>query len=103
MIDLFLYGGVHWMTILTLELVALLLAAFKAPRWVSYIGSIALSTGLLGTLIGLFNALTAIQKAGDISPALLAGGCRCAIIGITYGLIIYITSRIVKIILLPRM
>ncbi len=103
MIELFVGGGVLWMTILTLELVGLLLAAFKAPRWVSSIGSIALCTGLLNTFLGLFNLFTVLQMAGDISPTLIFGGCRSTLIGIIYGISIYVISRIVKIVLSPRM
>lgn len=90
------------MTILTLELVGLLLAAFKAPRWVSSIGSIALCSGLLNTFFGLFNVFTALQLAGDISPTLVFGGCRSTLIGIIYGISVYVLSRVIKIIHTPR-
>ncbi len=91
------------MTILTLELVGLLLAAFKAPRWVSHIGTIALCTGLLNTFLGLFNVFTVLQIVSDISPLVVYGGCRSTLIGIIYGITIFIISRIIKIILSPRM
>ncbi|MFI3259448.1 MAG: hypothetical protein R3Y16_05065 [Rikenellaceae bacterium] len=103
MLELFLGGGVLWMTILTLELVGLLLAAFKAPRWVASLGTIALCTGLLNTFVGLFNVFTVLQLAGDISPTLLFGGCRSTLIGIIYGISIFVISRIIKIIHSPRM
>ncbi len=103
MIELFIGGGVLWMTILTLELVGLLLAAFKAPRWVSSIGAIALCTGLLNTLFGLFNVFTVLQMAGDVSSSLIYGGCRSTLIGIIYGILIFVVSRAIKIIHSPRM
>lgn len=102
MIELFVSGGVLWMTILTLELVGLLLAAFKAPRWVSSIGNIALCTGLMNTLLGLFNVFTVLQQVGDVTPTLLFGGCRSTLIGIIYGISIFVISRIIKIVLSPR-
>lgn len=91
------------MTILTLELVGLLLAAFKAQPWVLYIGSVALCTGLLNTFFGLFNLFTVVQLAGDVSPTLVYGGCRSTLIGIIYGVLIFVLSRIIKMILTPRM
>ncbi|MFI3314838.1 MAG: hypothetical protein R3Y04_04170 [Rikenellaceae bacterium] len=91
------------MTILTLELVGLLLAAFKVPRWVSNIGSIALCAGLLNTLLGLFNVFSMLQLAGDISYSIVYAGCKGTLIGIIYGILIYVVSRIVKIVLSPRM
>ncbi len=102
MTNLFIAGGALWMVILTLELIGLLLAAFKAPNWVSSIGSIALCTGLLNTFFGLFNMFTAFQLAGDISPSLFAGGCRSTLIGIIYSILIFTISRIIKIVLSPR-
>ncbi len=103
MIELFVGGGVGLMTILTLELVGLLLAAFKAPRWVPSIGSIAICTGVLGSFCGLFNFFTALQAAGDVHPSLVWGGMRSMLIGLIYSISIFVVSRIIKIILSPRM
>jgi hypothetical protein len=102
MIELFMEGGVLWMSILTLELIALLLAAWKAPAWVKEIGLIALVTGLLGPFFGMTNAADAVQQAGDISPSLLAAGFKFSFINIIYGLLIYLLSLIIRIIQKPR-
>jgi predicted hotdog family 3-hydroxylacyl-ACP dehydratase len=39
-------------------------------------GSLSFIFGLLAQAIGMFQAFEAIQQAGDISPALVAGGRR---------------------------
>ena len=46
---LFVEGGAIFMSILTIMLLALLLAAWKAPAWVKEIGIIALVLGIFGT------------------------------------------------------
>ena len=48
--SLFLEGGVFGMTLLTIVLILIILAAWKAPAWVKELGLIALMTGVLWTL-----------------------------------------------------
>lgn len=91
------------MSLLTIELIALFFAAWKAPTWIKEIGTLALCTGLLSTLTGLFTAFSALEMAGDISMSLMAGGLRLTIIPICYGLLIFMASLIVRIIQKPRM
>lgn len=69
----------------------------KALRMVKYgrsIGLFALITGILGQLIGLYMAFSAIQQAGDISPALVYGGIKVSMITTFYGIFIYLFSII---------
>lgn len=91
------------MSILTLELIALLLAAWKAPGWVKEIGLIALITGLLGTMVGMYGAAESINMAGGVSQGLLWGGIRVALITILYGIIIYLASLVIRIVQKPRL
>ncbi len=100
---LFVEGGAGWNTVLTLELIALLLAAWKAPAWVKEIGLLALMTGLLGTLAGMFDAAESIQAAGDVSQGLLWGGIRVALITTLYGMVIYMVSLVIRIVQKPRL
>jgi biopolymer transport protein ExbB/TolQ len=102
MFNLFMQGGAGWMSILTLELIALLLAAWKAPGWVKEIGKIALVTGLFSTMLGLSQAGAAIQAAGDISTGMLWGGIRVALITVMYGTLIYLVSLVIRIVQKPR-
>ncbi len=102
MINLFYAGNPLDMTILTIELVLLILAAWKKPTWVKEIGLIALMTGILGLFWGLYHACDAIQIAGDISTSVLAGGFKVALIPIIYACLIYFLSLIIRIIQKPK-
>jgi hypothetical protein len=103
MFKLFFEGGALGMSLLTLELVALLLAAWKAPGWVKEIGLIALVTGVLWTLAGVCEMAAGINRAGDVSQGLLWGGLRVAIIPLIYCEFIYLASLVIRIIQKPRL
>ncbi|MFA5324654.1 MAG: hypothetical protein WCR82_00545 [Bacteroidales bacterium] len=100
--QLFIEGGSFFMTILTVEFILLILAAWKAPAWVKETGLIALITCLIFTFLSLIQAFGAIQSAGDISMSLFCGGMKVALIPIIYGSIIYLVSLILRIIQKPR-
>ena len=98
----FVEGGLGFMIIISLFLIALLVAAWKAPRWVKEIGLGALVVSIFSTMLGLMQMLQAIQIAGDISPAVLAGGFKVTMITTFYGLIVYFISLVIRIIQKPR-
>jgi uncharacterized protein YebE (UPF0316 family) len=100
--SLFIEGGVFGMTLLTVELILLILAAWKAPAWVKEIGIIALMTGIMWTFHGLYQINDIISQAGDISMGVIAGGLRITLISVQYGGLIYIVSLIMRIIQKPR-
>ena len=56
--------------------------------WISLFIGIAPSLGFLGTVIGMIQAFDDIQKAGDISPNVVAGGMKVALITTVGGLIV---------------
>ena len=56
--------------------------------WIGLFIAIAPSLGFLGTVIGMINAFDAIQAAGDISPNVVAGGMKVALITTVAGLIV---------------
>ena len=56
--------------------------------WISLFIAIAPSLGFLGTVIGMIQAFDAIQAAGDISPNVVAGGMKVALITTVAGLIV---------------
>ena len=56
--------------------------------WISLFSAIAPSLGFLGTVIGMIQAFDAIQAAGDISPNVVAGGMKVALITTVGGLIV---------------
>lgn len=70
----------------------------EAVRRVSYIrqvGLLALVVGVLGQLIGLYEAFRAIEIVRDVSPALLIGGLKVSMITTLYGIFIYIMSLLI--------
>ena len=56
--------------------------------WLSLFISIAPMLGFLGTVIGMIQAFDAIEQAGDISPSLVAGGIKVALLTTAFGLIV---------------
>jgi len=62
--------------------------------------SLAKQAALLGLVIGLFNAILglvqafdAIEAAGDIPPAMLAGGLKVALLSPLFGILTFIIGR----------
>jgi biopolymer transport protein ExbB len=55
--------------------------------WLSLFISIAPMFGFLGTVVGMVEAFDAIEQAGDISPSLVAGGIKVALLTTVFGLI----------------
>ena len=101
MINLFMEGGVIFMSILTLLLVGVLVSAKKYKDKVKPIGVLAFAIGLLSGLIRLLSIFDLVEAAGDISPSLLAGGIKMIFITMIYGLIILIISLVLNIINKP--
>ena len=56
--------------------------------WISLFIAIAPSLGFLGTVIGMIKAFDDIEAAGDISPNVVAGGMKIALITTVAGLIV---------------
>jgi flagellar motor component MotA len=102
MYTLFVEGGVEFMTILTLILIALFLAAWKAPAWVKEIGMMAPVIGIISSLMGLIAAGRVIENAGSMAQGVIWGGIRVVLIPAVYGLLIYLISLIIRIIQKPR-
>ena len=100
--ELFLEGNIICMSILTLLLACLFLAAWKAPAWVRSIGLIALACGVLSGLFGTRQMFDYLQTVGETAPAVLYGGYKCAMTPVFYGLIIYIISLVIHLLQKPR-
>ena len=60
----------------------------KGLSWISLFIALAPMLGFLGTVIGMISAFDAIEVAGDISPSLVAGGIKVALITTVGGLIV---------------
>ena len=62
--------------------------------WISLFIAIAPSLGFLGTVIGMIQAFDAIQVAGDMSPNVVAGGMKVALITTVGSLIVAVILQI---------
>jgi biopolymer transport protein ExbB len=59
----------------------------KGLSWIALFIALAPMLGFLGTVIGMIQAFDAIEVAGDISPSLVAGGIKVALITTVGGLV----------------
>ncbi len=62
--------------------------------WISLFIALAPMLGFLGTVIGMIVAFDDIAKAGDISPSVVAGGIKVALLTTVFGLIVAIILQI---------
>jgi len=112
MFELFWMGGIEFMSILTLMfLAALIFGGLSASDifskglkgdevkrrldYVKFFGLLALVTGVLGQLIGMFMAFQAIEQIGEVSQAMLAGGLKVSSITSIYGMLIFVITRLI--------
>lgn len=105
-VRLFYEGGLFFMLVITACWgLMLVFSAIKIVRMVKYkkfdlllldyillFGSLSFMVGVLGLGIGLSSAMNAIQQAGDISVALVAGGIKVVLITPIYGLFLFLIS-----------
>jgi hypothetical protein len=115
MLRFFMEGGPVFMSVLTVLLVGIFFAAWKAPRWVKEIGSFALVFGLLSLLLGLRQMFSVLQEVAAaqgngvtgvfdlVSPGVLFGGFKVSMIPLIYGAVIYLVSLVVRVIQKPRL
>ena len=87
-------------------IIALLIRGFikpnTRPKTITLVSSISLFVlvwGFLGQMLGLISAFDAIEAAGDISPSILAGGLKVAILSPLFGMIVFLIAKIGIIIL----
>ena len=62
--------------------------------WIQLFIAIAPMLGFLGTVLGMISAFDAIEAAGDISPTIVAGGMKVALITTVGGLIVAIILQL---------
>jgi biopolymer transport protein ExbB len=66
----------------------------KGLPWISLFIALAPMLGFLGTVVGMIGAFDAIEAAGDISPSLVAGGIKVALLTTVAGLIVAIILQL---------
>lgn len=62
--------------------------------WITLFIAMAPSLGFLGTVIGMVMAFDKIQQAGDISPTVVAGGMKVALITTIFGIVVALILQV---------
>ena len=66
----------------------------KNCSWITLFIGMAPSLGFLGTVFGMVQAFDDIQKAGDISPTVVAGGMKVALLTTIFGIIVALVLQV---------
>ncbi len=66
----------------------------RGITWISLFIAVAPMLGFMGTVIGMIDAFDSIEAAGDISPSLVAGGIKVALITTVSGLIVAVILQV---------
>lgn len=66
----------------------------KGCSWITLFIAMAPSLGFLGTVVGMVQAFDAIQEAGDISPTVVAGGMKVALLTTIFGIIVALVLQV---------
>ncbi|MBL0682580.1 MotA/TolQ/ExbB proton channel family protein [Aquimarina mytili] len=110
--DLLYFGGLFFMVPILIMLLLILFLTiknvleirrkgFSSIKYSSLINSIGLFTmvwGVLGQLVGLVEAFDTIEKLGEISASMLAGGLKISALPTIFGILVFVISRIITIV-----
>ena len=66
----------------------------KNMSWITLFIAMAPSLGFLGTVVGMVMAFDKIQQQGDISPTVVAGGMKVALITTIFGLVVALILQV---------
>jgi biopolymer transport protein ExbB len=66
----------------------------KGLVWLALFIALAPMLGFMGTVIGMIDAFSSIEAAGDIQPSMVAGGIKVALLTTVFGLIVAIILQI---------
>ncbi|HMQ49956.1 MAG TPA: MotA/TolQ/ExbB proton channel family protein [Saprospiraceae bacterium] len=66
----------------------------KGLVWIALFIAIAPMLGFMGTVIGMIQAFDRIQAVGDLSPSVVAGGIKVALLTTVFGLVVAIILQI---------
>jgi hypothetical protein len=113
MFGLFIEGGWEFMSLISLLALVMLYFAFKAGAnifgssaannrvapaslyYVRFFGMLALVTGILGQIFGLYAAMQHIATQGDIPQQVMAGGIKVSAITTLYGFIVFLLAHLI--------
>ncbi|MFN8319369.1 MAG: MotA/TolQ/ExbB proton channel family protein [Saprospiraceae bacterium] len=66
----------------------------KGLVWISLFIALAPMLGFLGTVVGMIQAFDRIEAAGDLSPSVVAGGIKVALLTTVFGLVVAMILQI---------
>jgi len=66
----------------------------KTRKLVASLSLFTLVWGFLGQIIGLIGAFDAIESFGNVSPAMLAGGLKIALLSPAFGMVTFLIARL---------
>jgi hypothetical protein len=99
---LFMYTNLFLLIVILILLIRGFIKPTSREKIITLVSSIslfALVWGFLGQMIGLITAFDYIEAAGDISPSMLAGGLKVAILSPLFGMFVFLIARVGIIIL----
>ncbi len=99
----FIQGNPVPMGIITLILVLVFFAAWKAPAWVGNLGKLGLAAGILGTLFGISQMLDFLGGNAETPAAVIYRGLKVTLIPLYYGIFVYIAALIISTVQKPRL
>ena len=110
MFDLFIEGGWLFMSFITMLAFIMLFFAAKGAAtvfghntpyhpnslyYIRFFGMLSLIAGVLGQIIGLYEAMNAIAQMGEVSQQMLAGGIKVSSITTLYGFIVFLVAHLI--------
>lgn len=66
----------------------------KGLVWISLVIALAPMLGFFGTVIGMVEAFDNIERVGDISPTIVAGGIKVALLTTVFGLLVAMIMQV---------
>ena len=102
LVDYFFMGGSGPMTVLTIFLIGILNAAWKAPNWVRDLGFSAVIASLCWVSITVVQMCTAFMAHPDMSANVIWGGLLCMSLPIVYSMFIYLIALLISTFQKPR-
>ncbi len=106
MLGLFYMGGPLFMSVLSIFLLLIIAGIIYTLgskekeklnlrlKQIKYVGILALTFGIFGQVIGLYQAFSYLGEVGSVKPQMMYSGLKVSSIPTMYGMVIYMISLI---------
>lgn len=61
---------------------------------IKHVSLFALVWGFLGQMVGIISAFDSVESFGNISPEVLAGGIKVALLNPVFGIVVFLIARL---------